>query len=304
LRTIDQKGNQTVAKTSSMMFVRALRDDCTEADELGADSWTKFPVGDASTLVCEIDAFTLAVEVRFSAETCIREIYKFEGCLSLRKIEIPDSVVKIGKRAFTNCRKLIEVVFAPDGALEGLSGFQSCCSLCTIDIPASVKAINKTAFQFCSSLREVHFAPNSQLSEVSGFQNCHSLLRIEIPASVKIIYATAFYQCRSLFEVKFAPHSSLIILNGFIHCDSLPRVTIPRSVQTIVALAFRKCMSLWEVVFETNALSRWFDCPRFCRIEIPSEFSPGDQVSWLVRYFAAFSRMVALATMSKTPLFD
>lgn len=78
----------------------------------------------------------------------------FQGCTSLRKIIIPNSVEVIDDCAFQFCRGLQEIVMS-DSIIEiGQSAFSNCSKLEKIQIPNRVQKIGDWAFVGCESLRE------------------------------------------------------------------------------------------------------------------------------------------------------
>lgn len=89
----------------------------------------------------------------------------FYGCIGLTGITIPNSVTKVGARAF------------------------SCSGIRTITFPNSVKIIAYNAFEDCTSLYYVKL-PN-QLKTISNdvFTGCNNIQNIIIPASVKDVRA-------------------------------------------------------------------------------------------------------------------
>ena len=94
---------------------------------------------------------------------------------------IPDSVTRIGERAFYYCT-----------------------SLTSVTIPNSVRSIGKWAFRGCSSLTSVTI-PNSVTSIDDGtFASCTSLTSVTIPNSVTYFGEWAFDDCTSLTDVYYA----------------------------------------------------------------------------------------------------
>jgi hypothetical protein len=73
-------------------------------------------------------------EVRFPPLGRLRKITGFQGCGSLREVEIPRSVALI-VNGFWNCQGLRKVTFAAGGLLQSLGGFKD-CPLKEIVIPA------------------------------------------------------------------------------------------------------------------------------------------------------------------------
>ena len=69
----------------------------------------------------------------------------------ITEIDIPNSVTKIGFRAFDGCENLQSITI-PDGVTEiGSSTFAECKNLQSISIPDSVTEIGQFAFSDCSS---------------------------------------------------------------------------------------------------------------------------------------------------------
>ena len=94
---------------------------------------------------------------------------------------IPDSVTRIGERAFYYCT-----------------------SLTSVTIPNSVRSIGKWAFSHCTSLTSVTI-PNSVTSIGDGaFASCTSLTSVTIPNSVTYFGEWAFDDCTSLTDVYYA----------------------------------------------------------------------------------------------------
>ena len=87
-------------------------------------------------------------------------------------IEIPDSIISIGRRVFYNCSSLTSVTIGNSVTSIGGSAFYNCISLTSIDIPKSVTSIGDYAFY-----------------------GCRKLARIFIPKSVTSIGGSAFDQC-------------------------------------------------------------------------------------------------------------
>ncbi len=104
----------------------------------------------------------------------------FEGCGSIVKVVIGDSVKRIGAYAFKYCNNLR-----------------------VVDIGNGVTAIGEQAFYNCSSLISIKLG--SALTTISGnaFEYCSSLDNITIPASVETIEPYAFSQCTMLSIVVF-----------------------------------------------------------------------------------------------------
>ena len=77
------------------------------------------------------DAYDKLKSITLTGETDVIPEKMFAGCMSLRAIEIPDGISKIGKSAFLGCSSLEELhipsgkVIVEDGAFDGCSGIRS-----------------------------------------------------------------------------------------------------------------------------------------------------------------------------------
>lgn len=76
----------------------------------------------------------------------------FEGCSSLEKIEIPETVTRIEANAFRDC-KALETLVLNEGLLEiGAGAFAGCENLKEVILPDSVTHIDVDAFAGCPNL--------------------------------------------------------------------------------------------------------------------------------------------------------
>lgn len=102
----------------------------------------------------------------------------FYECSSLKEINIPNSIKKIGQYAFYYCSSLERV-----------------------NLPNSLEAIGDCAFECCISLNEINL-PNSVLTiGWEAFYGCSSLVHIDIPEGVRDIYYMAFTSCKNLISI-------------------------------------------------------------------------------------------------------
>ena len=199
--------------------------------------------------------------------------HAFEGCTSLVRIDIPNSVKEIGWGAFRGCASLQSIDIPNSVTSIGANAFRYCTSLQSIDIPNSVTSIRKSTFFGCSSLVSIDI-PNSVTSIGRGaFIGCTSLQSIDIPNSVTSIGTGAFSGCTSLQSVDI-PNSVTNIGDGaFSGCTSLQSIDIPNSVTSIEEDAYAGCTSL-ESIDIPNGVSiinkRTFEgCSSLRSIDLP-----------------------------------
>ena len=127
----------------------------------------------------------------------------FNGMASLSEIEIPNSVRKIGNRAF------------------------AWTSLQSISIGANVISIGDESFIGCDLLEEVGFGSRLGSIGEKAFFGCDSLAEVKLPDSVYYIGDMAFAYCSSLEKVDLGTRVSNIPSKAF-HCsDRLSSITAP-----------------------------------------------------------------------------
>ena len=114
---------------------------------------------------------------------------------------IPNSVTKIGKSAFQNCKGLRSVRIPNSVVSVGQFAFQGCSGMTSITIPNSVTSIGSYAFRWCSGLTSITI-PNSVTSiDEFVFYECSGLTSVTIPNSVTSIGRYAFDGCSGLTDV-------------------------------------------------------------------------------------------------------
>ncbi len=151
---------------------------------------------------------------------------------------IPNSVTRIGGRAFEGCASLASITIPNSIESIDWGAFANCIALASITIPNSVTSIGGDAFYNCASLASITI-PNS-VTEIGSwaFLNCTALTSITIPDSVTEIDAWVFGNCTSLTSITIPDSVAEIGYCTFSGCTSLTSITIPDSVTSIDEYAF------------------------------------------------------------------
>ncbi|MEE5993896.1 MAG: leucine-rich repeat domain-containing protein [Oscillospiraceae bacterium] len=136
-------------------------------------------------------------------------------------VAIPDSVTRIGNRAFSGCSSLTYVKIPNSVTSIGERAFWGCSSMTSVTIPNSVTSIGYSAFSGCSSLTSVTI-PDSVTSIGSDvFYGCESLKSVTIPDSVTSIGSDAFYGCERLTSVTIHGMTFSVVDTGDVSLDEM-----------------------------------------------------------------------------------
>ena len=156
----------------------------------------------------------------------------FEGCTTLKGIDIPDSVTDIVTEAFMDCLNLSSVSLS-NNITEIKNYTFADCAIENITIPDKVTSIGNSAF-YGTQLSKVRFGENSKLLYIKdkAFYSA-PLENFVIPDGVTDIGEQAFY-----------------------NCTELTQVIIPSSVTTIGKSAFDECSKLTQVFYE-GTFAEW-----------------------------------------------
>ena len=167
----------------------------------------------------------------------IKEINYKTFCFStLRKIVIPDSVVKIDSYSFQACKNLEDVTFSESLRVIETGAFSGCKSLRSIFIPGSVTRIGLVAFSPCSGLESIGVASDNPVYD--SREDCNAIIETStdtlilgckntvIPNSVKVISGFAFCRCQSLTSIHIPDSVTKIEDGAFERCENLKEVYI------------------------------------------------------------------------------
>ncbi len=118
--------------------------------------------------------------------------YAFSHCVSLKSIELPDTIVAIGSDAFWGCTGLTRINLPEMLLTIGPNAFWECSALEKLTIPETVTAIGYGAFARCDLLTSLVLPP--QLTAIDNYTcgSCRNLAKVVIPKAVVSIADDAF----------------------------------------------------------------------------------------------------------------
>lgn len=177
---------------------------------------------------------------------------------TLRKIVLPESLLKIDIKAFESCSN-IDSLIVPEYVYQIKEyAFENCKKLKYIYLPKYTQIIGKNAFEACPAEVVVHPDNPIYFSQNKSLFNSNDSILIkcaanftgsyEIPDFVRAIENGAFQDCVDLKLVHFSRSVRDISDFAFAGCSNLERINIPFNVMHIGRSAFAGCKSLQQVV--------------------------------------------------------
>ena len=203
--------------------------------------------------------------------------YSPGSMLMLEEVVLPDSVKKIGYRAFCNCGYLKEITLPKNLEFIDADAFWNCTDLklSRSELPASLKVINGSAFYGCKNIDRIVFPDGLEFLGGSAFGGCTGLTEINVPAGVDTAYREAgpFVDCSNLKKVTFAKGIDNVPYSIFENCKGLETVEIPDTVKEIESYAFSGCAGLTKVNIPKNVTQidndAFLKCSALKEIQLP-----------------------------------
>jgi hypothetical protein len=144
----------------------------------------------------------------------------FKNCISIKSVNITNSVSGTGASAFSGCTSLIAAVIPDTFTSISNNLFDGCIKLSDLSLPDNIETIGQYAFKNCSSLKEFKFPESLKYIKNNAFENCTSiytsktdeLRNLEFDDNIIYVGGSAFKGCG--FD------GELIIGNGFTKVSS------------------------------------------------------------------------------------
>lgn len=164
----------------------------------------------------------------------------FDGCSSLKEVNLPSSVKYLGKSAFYDTQSL-EQLDIPSSCTEIGSNCFYYSGLTYIKIPDGVTELKGEMFANCNNLETVDLPQTLSNFDKKAFYGCSKLKVINIPNGITEISSQCFSYCISLAEVIFPNTLKCINTDAFSNCSSLKRICIPEGTTLVDSQAFYGC---------------------------------------------------------------
>ncbi len=235
------------------------------------------------TVVSEIDGIPVK-EIRvFNDELYFIEEYFFESYPNVKSINIPDTVVKIGRGAFSTLDGIKEIVLPDSVTSVSEYAFSDMKMLEKVTLSSGITYLSANMFSHCPKLTAVKNTGKITVIGRNAFLGCEKLKDFKISEKVKEIYDGAFartgikeiripvtvsfvtddgwdvfYRCRSLKKVVFTAEreqKKYTVNDGlFEECTALEKVYFPKKVKKILIAkkAFYNCKKLTKLYNTEN----------------------------------------------------
>ena len=174
----------------------------------------------------------------------VKEIPDEFECRKIESIVFPESLVRIGKRAFAEHKKLAILEFPPNLKVIDDGAFDRCDGLFSVEFNEGLEKL--LGLSWGSTRTSVELIIPDTVTELGSFDLCH-FNPVKLPVGIKEIPSGAFYNCTHLEEIEIPDGVKSIGERAFAKSYSLQNVYIPDSVEEIEDEAFKECSNLSEI---------------------------------------------------------
>lgn len=168
----------------------------------------------------------------------------FMNCDVMKRVSLPSSLRRIGKKSFYSCVALQELVIPESVAIIDEDMLMNCSSLTKVVMPSHITAIPSRMFSQCRSLRDLELPAHVKSIGKEAFRRCYALERIGLNDELKVIMERAFEDCRALKEF-IMPDSVEIFQKGFLNgCHALEHIHLSQKVKDFGGSCCHECWNL------------------------------------------------------------
>lgn len=138
----------------------------------------------------------------------------FQGCSSLKSIELPATITSVPMNLLLGCSKLESVSFLGEITSIQQSAFNGCAALHNFTFPATLKTIAASAF-YNSGLTGVIELPEGVTSVgTNAFAGANAITGIKLPSTLATIGNAAFGPIENLASIELADGNSAFTVNN------------------------------------------------------------------------------------------
>lgn len=193
---------------------------------------------------------------------------------TVTSVELADTVLKTGQRAFSQASKLTSVKLPQNLQELGAYAFTQTTGITEIELPDTLKTIGGNAFQGIP-IKSIIIPDSVTSSIASCCLNCTNLEYAKLGNGITTVGANAFSGCSNLKTVILGSSTSFISGSMFLNCTSLETITLPRTVKTISTQSFDGCTALKEIIClaenpPTLSANSFNKVPDDCIFRVPS----------------------------------
>ena len=218
---------------------------------------------------------------------------EFQNCAVLEKAKLPESLEKLGERAFLNCTSLSGTVTLPKGLTSlGNSAFRGCTHLekAILDAPelqmtsydvgtpgvfagAGTEVEGGLTIVFTDNVTKV---PDFYLYSNSGTETgSDGVGRVEFGKNIREIGRYAFYKCGAIKELTIPDKVETIGSYAFSGCTNITSIRLGKGLKDIQGNAFYNIPNLTTVMIPLNveivASSAFANCPNLTEFIVAEE---------------------------------
>ena len=129
-------------------------------------------------------AFAKCTQLRTASLPFVTEVssHVFNGCTSLKTVELSNAVTRIAYNTFYNCSNLELSALPSSLKTINSNAFSGCKKITITELPSSLTTIESSAFNGCTGLTSITFKvkPTNTLA-TNVFGGCTNLLTINVP---------------------------------------------------------------------------------------------------------------------------
>lgn len=175
--------------------------------------------------------------------TTMTQMHKFNNCVNLEEVNIPEGITNIINNGFDNCNKLKDITLPNSLTTIGSYAFRKCYNLINIILPENLQRINSYAFIDCVSIKKIEFPKSLTYMEDGLFNACRSLTSVVFRNTNTIEYfgKNMFASCHSFKLLDGFPVLKNIPDGTFVS-TSLNKITLSYENETIGDQAFQNTL--------------------------------------------------------------